>query len=527
MSDVISPSTSLLDAINIGLGCLGETPVTSPDNTSTNVVLSKQIIEEVSRDVQSKGWWFNTSGTDITLYSNTGSGASEDFNASIPEEARRYIAIRAGRVLQSRFVGSEELQKFSYNEELVSLAILTQANVRNGGNSTSFTSFPSELKGMGIEEVMFLQQSAEEKVLSLRLVTELKTAEKTAAEKDLVDAQKSNVQTDTVIKSQQALTELEETAKRGAEKELIDAQKSVTLTDVMLRAQQTLTEIEETAKRTAEKDLMASQKTQLDAQTAIQESAEKSFYDGVVAGTQNTYRDFAAEMRMMGVQEVVFQQTPAYKKIELLSDAAKLRTATATDASVDTTEIAEVNKIMRLIGEPPVSALNSHSLASETVRLLRDTNTEMQGRGWFFNTEDEVELTADGSGRIAVPTGALSVEVDNYSTRIKTVSGVKYLYDLEDKSYTSWSGTEKATVIYQRDLNDVPEKYLEYLEVRVAILLTELYPQSGVDIQRLPKMEAELRAYFKDREFDEANYSVFDSYDTAIRVGINRNYNIS
>ena len=284
MSDVISPSTSLLDAINIGLGCLGETPVTSPDNTSTNVVLSKQIIEEVSRDVQSKGWWFNTSGTAITLYSNTGSGASEDFNASIPEEARRYIAIRAGRVLQSRFVGSEELQKFSYNEELVSLAILTQANVRNGGNSTSFTSFPSELKGMGIEEVMFLQQSAEEKVLSLRLVTELKTAEKTAAEKDLVDAQKSNVQTDTVIKSQQALTELEETAKRGAEKELIDAQKSVTLTDVMLRAQQTLTEIQETAKRTAEKDLMASQKTQLDAQTAIEASAEKSFYDGVVAG---------------------------------------------------------------------------------------------------------------------------------------------------------------------------------------------------------------------------------------------------
>ena len=188
---------------------------------------------------------------------------------------------------------------------------------------------------------------------------------------------------------------------------------------------------------------------------------------------------------MMGVQEVVFQQTPAYKKIELLSDAAKLRTSTATDTSVDVTEIAEVNKIMRLIGEPPVSALNSHSLASETVRLLRDTNTEMQGRGWFFNTEDEVELTADGSGRIAVPTGALSVEVDDYSTRIKTVSGVKYLYDLEEKSYTSWSGTEKATVIYQRDLNDVPEKYLEYLEVRVAILLTELYPQSGVDIQRL------------------------------------------
>ena len=209
MTDVNTAQTTLKDAINICLSCIGETPVSAPDNTSTNVVLSKQIIEEVSRDVQSKGWWFNTTGSNISLYANSGSGASEDFNSSIPEEARRYIAIRAARVLQSRFVGSEELHKFSFQEEQVSLAILTQAHVRNGGNSTSFTSFPAELKAMGIEEVMFLQQSSEEKLLSLRLKTELKSADKLAAEKDLVDAQKSQVQTETVLRSQQALTELE------------------------------------------------------------------------------------------------------------------------------------------------------------------------------------------------------------------------------------------------------------------------------------------------------------------------------
>ena len=124
MTDVNSTYTSLKDAINICLSCIGETPVSAPDNTSTNVVLSKQIIEEVSRDVQSKGWWFNTSGSSISLLANEGSGASEDFNSSgglnsagIPEEARRYIAIRAARVLQSRFVGSEELLQFSFNEE--------------------------------------------------------------------------------------------------------------------------------------------------------------------------------------------------------------------------------------------------------------------------------------------------------------------------------------------------------------------------------------------------------------------------
>ena len=225
----------------------------------------------------------------------------------------------------------------------------------------------------------------------------------------------------------------------------------------------------------ADTALKTSQKIQLDAQTAIEVTAEKDFYDGVVAGTQNTYRDFAAEMRMMGIQETSFQSSPAYKKVELLKDAEKLRLVTATEGVADITELAEVNRIMRLIGEPPVLALNDHSLASECVRLLRDTDMELQGRGWWFNTSK----------------------------------------DEDDQD-----------VIAQKPLSECPRKYLEYLEVRVAILLTELYPQSGVDIQRLPKMEVELRAYFKDREFDEANYSIFDSYDVASRVGRNRNYSV-
>ena len=534
MTDVNSTYTSLTDAINICLSCIGETPVDAPNNTSTNVVLSKQIIEEVSRDVQSKGWWFNTSGSNISLYANSGSGASENFNSSIPEEARRYISIRAARVLQSRFVGSEELQKFSFQEEQVSLAILTQAHVRNGGNSTSFTAFPTELKALGIEEVMFLQQSAEEKLLSLRLDTELKTAAKLEAETSLIADQERLV-------DQQVATEVQETAKRTAEKELTDAQRSAVQTDTVLKSQQALTELEETSKRAAEKSQVQTE-TVLRSQQALTElqntrklefendismEPEKAFYDGVVAGTQDTYRDYAAEMRMMGIQEPTFQQTPAYKKVELIKDAAKLRTATATAISYEAEEVVEINKIMRFIGEPPVSDVGDNSLASEAYRLFLDTNLELQGRGWWFNTEKDVEFTPDSNGRLALVTTMLSVELNDYDTRVVEISGTRYLYDLKEKSTTSWSGTVKGTVIYKRELYDLPAKFLEYLNIRVAILLTELYPQSGVDIQRLPKMEQELRAYFKDREFDEANYSIFDNYDAASRIGINRNYSLA
>jgi len=682
MTDVNSTYTSLTDAINICLSCIGETPVDAPNNTSTNVVLSKQIIEEVSRDVQSKGWWFNTSGSSISILSTTSgydADWNESFHADIPEEARRYISIRAARVLQSRFVGSEELQKFSFQEEQVSLAILTQAHVRNGGNSTSFNSFPSELKQLGIEEVMFLQQSAEEKLLSLRLKTELKTADKLAAEasliadqerlvdqqvatevqetskraaeKDLVDAQKSSVQTETVLRSQQALTELEETSKRAAEKALIDAQELKTDAEKLLVDEQAglitnqaatelkkaldvaadttikgkqgalidkqvLTEVQNALKVVAETSLLndqealvvnqaatelkkaldiaadttlkgkqgslidnqaatelkraldlvadttlkgkqgslvdaqaldvaadttlkgkqgsaldadtalkTSQKAELDAKTAIDVAAEKAFYDGVVAGTQDTYRDYAAEMRMMGIQESTFQQTPAYKKVELLKDAQKLR-ATAGSSVLASGEIGVVNKILRLIGEPTTTSVSSNALNMATLQLMRDVDRELQGRGWWFNTEKDVEITPV-NGTIVLDGAMLSAEANDYDTRLDVNSdGAFILYDLNKKSSTSWTSPVKVTAIYKRSLPVVPDKYEEYLVVRTAILLTELYPQSGIDIQRLPKMEQELRAYFKDREFDDANYSVFDNYDAASRMGVNRNYSI-
>ena len=453
-------STTLLESVNIVLANLGESPV----NTLSGGALPQQVslalntIEEVSTDIQSKGWWFNQQTAsaynvtaNVVIYpSNT----ANEWGSDIPEEARRYITIRASRIAQTRLIGSEELQKFSYNEELVSLAVLQQAHVRNSNGVLDFNAFPVELRSLGMDEVMFLQGTVEEKMGTLRLGGELANVAKTKAETDLVADQEELV-------TKQALTEVQNALKVIAETSLIAEQEDlleVQALDV-----------------TADTALKTSQKTQLDAQTAIEATAEKAFYDGVVLGTQDTYRDFAAELRIMAVQEATFQSTPAYKKVEMLKDAAKLRLVTATETGTDAAELLEVNKVMRFIGESPVTALNSNSLASECVRLLRDTDTELQGRGWYFN------ITKD---------------------------------------------TDNKDVITQKALGDTPQKYREYLSVRVAILLTELYPQSGVDIQRLPKMELELRAYFKDREFDNANYSVFDNYDTASRIGINRNYDL-
>jgi hypothetical protein len=548
------------------LANVGESPVNSITGAiPVQVSLALNTIEEVSADVQSKGWWFNqnssydVNGVATGTYAVTNditirpSDVSNDWHDGIPEEARRYITIRASRIAQTRLVGSEELQKFSYNEELVSLAILQQAHVRNSDGVLDFNEFPTELKGLGVDEVMFLQGNVEEKIGTLRLggelaniaktkaetalvaeqerlvekqvTTEEKAAEKVQAEKALIDAQELKTDAEKSFVDAQTQTEGYQQGVLSAQTSNIGADSTLKGKQGSLVDKQALDVEADTTLKSKQGDFLDSQKTELDAKTAIDVGAEKAFYDGVVSGTQDTYRDYAAEMRMMGIQESTFQQTPAYKKVELLKDAVKLRTVSATETSQNSNEIEQVNKVLRFIGEPPVSTLGDHALSSETVRLLRDTDTELQGRGWWFNTRKNVEWEPDG-GIISLEDDVLSIEVDGIPTHISRYGSGYRLFNRDTNSTTSWTSTIKATVIYKKGLSDVPTKYLEYLNVRTAILLTELYPQSGIDIQRLPKMEQELRAYFKDRQNDEANYSVFDNYDAASRLGVNRNYSI-
>jgi hypothetical protein len=559
-------STTLTESVNIVLANVGESPVNSITGViPVQVSLALNTIEEVSADVQSKGWWFNqnssydVNGVATGTYAVTNditirpSDVSNDWHDGIPEEARRYITIRASRIAQTRLVGSEELQKFSYNEELVSLAILQQAHVRNSDGVLDFNEFPTELKGLGVDEVMFLQGNVEEKIGTLRLggelaniaktkaetalvaeqerlvekqvTTEEKAAEKVQAEKALIDAQELKTDAEKSFVDAQTQTEGYQQGVLSAQTSNIGADSTLKGKQGSLVDKQALDVEADTTLKGKQGDFLDSQKTELDAKTAIDVGAEKAFYDGVVAGTQDTYRDYAAEMRMMGIQESTFQQTPAYKKVELLKDAVKLRTSTATETNQNSDEIEQVNKVLRFIGEPPIITLGDNALASETARLLRDTDAELQGRGWWFNTRKNVEFEPY-QGVISFEDNVLSIEVDGIPTHISRYGSGYRLFNRDTNSTTSWTSTIKATVIYKKSLSDVPTKYLEYLNVRTAILLTELYPQSGIDIQRLPKMEQELRAYFKDRQNDEANYTVFDNYDAASRLGVNRNYSI-
>ena len=57
----IPSSMTELEAVNILLTTIGEAPVnTLTGNQVTDVSIANQVLNEVSREVQSQGWHFNT-----------------------------------------------------------------------------------------------------------------------------------------------------------------------------------------------------------------------------------------------------------------------------------------------------------------------------------------------------------------------------------------------------------------------------------------------------------------------------------
>ena len=162
----LSPTTEL-EAVNTMLTSIGEQPIQNLNDLAglSDASIAKQILDNVSRAIQSRGWIFNTDldvsmqinqygeitlspdilrvdttslvrqgDTDIVergrkLYDRQKQSFTFTSNVKVnqiklltfealPEPARRYISIRASRIFHDRVVGSGELHRFYQEDEM-------------------------------------------------------------------------------------------------------------------------------------------------------------------------------------------------------------------------------------------------------------------------------------------------------------------------------------------------------------------------------------------------------------------------
>ncbi len=181
--------TTELEAVNTMLSMIGEAPVNSLTGTlPLDATIAKNTLTEISREVQAAGWHYNTEfkvtlakdvnnkiplaanimrvdldtarydkhSLDVVkrgefLYNKSKHTFTFDdaLDATViyylqfdelPENVKRYINIRAGRIFADRVVGEQQLHGFTQQEELNALAILKQEEA-DTGNHNIFDSF--------------------------------------------------------------------------------------------------------------------------------------------------------------------------------------------------------------------------------------------------------------------------------------------------------------------------------------------------------------------------------------------------
>jgi len=167
--------TSKLEAINTMLSSIGEAPVNdlTASSATTDVIIAKNILDEVSREIQSHGWHFNREtqvlltpnalnqievsnsvaafdvepvdsgnvdyvlrGTKVYDKTNHTYTISKPLKATVtyifdwedlPQTARHYFMIKAARRFQDRVVGSEKHHSFQEIDEYHALVAFRAA----------------------------------------------------------------------------------------------------------------------------------------------------------------------------------------------------------------------------------------------------------------------------------------------------------------------------------------------------------------------------------------------------------------
>ena len=193
-----------------------------------------------------------------------------------------------------------------------------------------------------------------------------------------------------------------------------------------------------------------------------------------------------------------------------------------------TSKLEAVNSMLGHIGESPVNSIsNTNALpvsAATAISALDEISRSVQSEGWQFNTEVNVTLSPAGDGSITLSEDIL--ELDPIDTSIDVVQRGLSLFD---RSNNTQAFTKALKVNQTRllDWESLPEQARRYITLQAS----RVFQGRVVGSRELEALIArdEYKAYAALTEFDSgsADRTIFDNYDMASRIGLNRNHDIT
>jgi hypothetical protein len=189
-----------------------------------------------------------------------------------------------------------------------------------------------------------------------------------------------------------------------------------------------------------------------------------------------------------------------------------------------TSQLESVNVMLGHIGESPINTLTGSLPISATTALaaLNEVSKEVQSEGWHFNSEKNVTLSPV-SGSITVPSDAVQVDTDDKSLDIIQRGSV--LFDRANNT-TTFTKSIKVNLLRLLDWDSLPEEARRYITLRASRIFQGRTVGSRELEALIARDEYQARARLEESDYGSSDRTIFDNYDVATRIGVNRNYDI-
>tara|TARA_R100001440_G_scaffold35452_1_gene54484 strand:+ start:432 stop:1031 length:600 start_codon:yes stop_codon:yes gene_type:complete len=193
-----------------------------------------------------------------------------------------------------------------------------------------------------------------------------------------------------------------------------------------------------------------------------------------------------------------------------------------------TTQLEACNVMLGYIGEAPVNSINNTDelpvSATNAVTILEETSKEVQSEGWHFNTETDISLIGNAAtGTIVLDENIL--QVDHEGTEdVDLVQRGRSLFDRKNNT-NIFTDEIKVTIVRYLAWDDLPEQARRYITLRASRTLQARLVGSR-DLEALIiRDEFAAKANLENSDNNNSDRTIFDNFDVARRIGINRNYN--
>lgn len=189
-----------------------------------------------------------------------------------------------------------------------------------------------------------------------------------------------------------------------------------------------------------------------------------------------------------------------------------------------TTKLNAVNTMLGYIAEAPVNTIADTTALPPSAAIakgvLDEVSREVQQTGWHFNTARDYTLTANASDNFVLPDNVLQVDAEDNTYDV--VQRGDTLFDRKNYTDVFSNETLKVNITFLLDFEELPEQARRYITLKSARMFANRLVGSREIESLIFRDEIQAKAAMEEAEGNNSDRTIFDNYDTATRIGINR-----